>query len=288
MLAKVRTLLCVSGQRMLFRTQRSLSEQATNNENTTHFGFKTIPKDEKQQEVNSVFENVANSYDKMNDIMSMGIHRLWKDIFMRRLGPVHGSKLIDCAGGTGDITFRYLDYLRNIPNPNRIKSHVTVADINNNMLNVGKSRAKNQGYLNDENIEVQWEVCNAEELPFENDTYNAYTIAFGIRNVTCIDKVLSEAYRVLTPGGRFLCLEFSHVKNDLFRWVYDKYSFQVIPVMGTVVTGQWDAYQYLVESIRKFPEQEEFKGMIEAAGFRSVTYENLTCGVVAIHSGFKI
>ncbi|OXU25446.1 hypothetical protein TSAR_011430 [Trichomalopsis sarcophagae] len=254
---------------------------------TTHFGFKTIKESEKTKEVYSVFENVANSYDQMNDAMSFGIHRIWKDQFIQRLDPEHGTRLLDCAGGTGDITFRYLTYLKNKCNPKAIKSHVTVCDINANMLDVGQVRAKRQGFTVENGYDIAWQQANAEELPFDSETYTAYTIAFGIRNVTRVDKALAEAYRVLKPGGRFLCLEFSHVDNDLLRWVYDQYSFQVIPVLGTLIAGQWQPYQYLVESIRKFPKQEEFKEMISNAGFKRVTYENMTFGTVAIHIGHK-
>ncbi|XP_054011409.1 2-methoxy-6-polyprenyl-1,4-benzoquinol methylase, mitochondrial [Hylaeus anthracinus] len=259
-----------------------------NNEKTTHFGFKTVKESDKEKEVYTVFEKVANSYDQMNDAMSFGIHRIWKDIFIQRLAPTHGSRLLDSAGGTGDITFRYLQYLKNSKNYQGLKSSVTVCDINENMLDVGKIRAKKQGWTSQDNVEIEWKQCDAEKLPFNDDSYTAYTIAFGIRNVTHIDKVLSEAYRVLSPGGRFMCLEFSHVDNDVLRWFYDQYSFQMIPVLGTLIAGEWQSYQYLVESIRKFPRQENFKEMIEQAGFRNVTYENLTCGIVAIHSGFKL
>ena len=261
---------------------------ADDNEKTTHFGFKTVKESDKAKEVYTVFERVANSYDRMNDAMSLGIHRIWKDIFIQRLGPTHGSKLLDSAGGTGDITLRYLNYLKNTRNHRGLKSSVTVCDINKNMLEVGKIRAQKQSWTSQDSVEINWKECDAENLSLENDSFTAYTIAFGIRNVTHIDKVLSEAYRVLTPGGRFMCLEFSRVDNDALRWFYDQYSFQVIPVLGTLVVGEWQPYQYLVESIRKFPDQEHFKDMIEEAGFRNVTYENLTRGVVAIHSGFKL
>lgn len=192
----------------------------------------------------TVFERVANSYDRMNDAMSLGIHRIWKDIFIQRLGPTHGSKLLDSAGGTGDITFGYLNYLNNTRNHRGLKSSVTVCDINKNMLEVGKIRAEKQSWTSQDNVEINWKECDAENLSFENDSFTAYTIAFGIRNVTRVDKVnfhyipakcllyrkrrkqlrryyfqvLSEAYRVLTPGGRFMCLEFSRVDNDALRW----------------------------------------------------------------------
>lgn len=240
--------------------------------------------------VHSVFEAVAKDYDIMNDAMSFGIHRLWKDIFIETLGPCHGSKLLDVAGGTGDIAFRYIKYIENLPHTSTDEpSHVTIFDINQAMLDVGKERAKKLNLVKNANISTNWICGNAEELVgIENDSYSAYTIAFGIRNVTRIDKVLAEAYRVLQPGGRFMCLEFSQVTNPILQKIYDQYSFQVIPVLGQLIAGQWKPYQYLVESIRKFPSQENFKGMIEEAGFRNVTYENLTNGVVAIHSGFKL
>ncbi|CAL7950894.1 unnamed protein product [Xylocopa violacea] len=272
----------------LFEKYFSEAASTNNNEKTTHFGYKTVKESDKVKEVYTVFEKVANSYDQMNDAMSFGIHRIWKDIFIQRLGPTHGSKLLDSAGGTGDITFRYLNYLKNTRNPQGLKSSVTVCDINENMLEVGKVRAGKLGWIGQDSFNIDWKQCDAENLPFEDDSYTAYTIAFGIRNVTHIDKVLSEAYRVLTPGGRFMCLEFSHVDNNVLKWFYDQYSFQIIPVLGTLIAGEWHAYQYLVESIRKFPKQEDFKEMIEEAGFRNVIYENLTCGVVAIHSGFKL
>ncbi|RZF38855.1 hypothetical protein LSTR_LSTR017295 [Laodelphax striatellus] len=224
----------------------------------------------------------------MNDAMSFGIHRVWKDTFMLRMSPTPGTKLLDVAGGTGDIAFRYLNFLKSETSfsDNKMKSSVTVSDINQAMLDVGKRRADKLGFITGEDID--WLLADAENLPIEDETYSAYTIAFGIRNVTHIDKVLDEAYRVLKPGGRFMCLEFSHVNNEALQWMYDQYSFQMIPVMGQVIAGEWKAYQYLVESIRKFPNQENFKEMIQAAGFSQVTYENMTFGVVAIHSAFKL
>ncbi|XP_046471273.1 2-methoxy-6-polyprenyl-1,4-benzoquinol methylase, mitochondrial [Neodiprion pinetum] len=254
----------------------------------THFGYQTVKESEKAKKVHAVFENVAGSYDVMNDAMSLGIHRVWKDIFIQRLGPTHGTKLLDVAGGTGDITFRYLNYLKNTRNPKNLQSHVTVCDINEAMLDVGKARAEKQGWTVDKGYDITWQQGDAEKLPFANDSFTAYTIAFGIRNVTHVENVLAEAYRVLQPGGRFLCLEFSQLNNEALQWIYDKYSFQMIPVMGMLIAGQWEPYQYLVESIRKFPRQDDFKNMIEDAGFRQVNYENLTFGVVAIHSGFKL
>ncbi|XP_046738886.1 2-methoxy-6-polyprenyl-1,4-benzoquinol methylase, mitochondrial [Diprion similis] len=272
------------------RQSSAYSENKYNEDESreTHFGYQTVKESEKAKKVHTVFENVAGSYDVMNDAMSLGIHRVWKDIFIQRLGPTHGTKLLDVAGGTGDITFRYLNYLKNTRNPQNLQSQVTVCDINEAMLDVGKARAEKQGWTVDKGYDITWQQGDAEKLPFANDSFTAYTIAFGIRNVTHVENVLAEAYRVLQPGGRFLCLEFSHLNNEALQWIYDKYSFQMIPVMGMLIAGQWEPYQYLVESIRKFPRQDDFKNMIEDAGFRQVNYENLTFGVVAIHSGFKL
>ncbi|CAG9791141.1 unnamed protein product [Diatraea saccharalis] len=271
-------------------TQVSDKESERHSTKQTHFGYQTVDEEEKWKKVHEVFETVAEKYDLMNDAMSFGIHRLWKDIFMARLAPTHGTKLLDMAGGTGDITFRYINYLKNLnPPPEDKKSSVTVCDINQAMLDVGKVRAEKQGYTWDRcGVSVEWVCGDAEQLQLPDDTFTAYTIAFGIRNCTHVDRVLEEAYRVLAPGGRFMCLEFSHIPNDALQWVYDQYSFQVIPVLGQLIAGQWRPYQYLVESIRQFPNQEKFKSMIEDAGFRQVTYENLTFGTCAIHSGFKI
>lgn len=254
----------------------------------THFGFQTVTEDEKSQKVLEVFETVADTYDIMNDAMSFGVHRIWKDIFMQRFSPPQDTKLLDVAGGTGDIAFRFLKYLNNSERSDtqkKVLGNVTVCDINQAMLDVGKLRAEKLGLREPE---INWLQADAENLPIENSVYSAYTIAFGIRNVTHIDKVLDEAYRVLKPGGRFMCLEFSHVNNNVLHWLYDQYSFQMIPIMGQLIAGKWQPYQYLVESIKQFPNQEDFKEMIQAAGFSYVTYENLSFGIVAIHSGFKL
>eukprot|EP01027_Heterolobosea_sp_BB2_P005545 GEZU01008465.1.p1 GENE.GEZU01008465.1~~GEZU01008465.1.p1 ORF type:complete len:240 (-),score=85.82 GEZU01008465.1:154-873(-) len=239
----------------------------------------------------------------MNDFMSAGIHRLWKDEFVRMLAPQRGANFLDVAGGTGDISFRIIEALRSKPFPKyraagpgaaveqMPTSSVTICDINPNMLEVGKQRAAERNYhvLGTQGINVNWLEGNAEDLnTIESDSMDAYTIAFGIRNVTHIDKALAEAYRVLKKGGRFMCLEFSQVHNPLLSYVYDTYSFNVIPLLGQLVANDRQSYQYLVESIRKFPNQETFKRMIEDAGFKYVSYTNMTFGVVAIHSGFKV
>jgi len=228
---------------------------------------------------------VASNYDLMNDISSMGVHRCWKDQLIARIRPVPGMQLIDMAGGTGDVAMRFMkeariNGLRLGYKSDKITKAV-VCDINKHMLEAGQKRPGLPPNLD-------WRECNAEQVPFEDNSFDVYTIAFGVRNVTHIDKVLSEAYRVLTPGGRFLCLEFSKVQNPLFSMVYDAYSFQVIPVMGQIFAADFKSYQYLVESIRKFPNQELFAKMIEQAGFRCVTYDNLFNGIAAIHVGFKL
>nr|XP_002121555.1 2-methoxy-6-polyprenyl-1,4-benzoquinol methylase, mitochondrial [Ciona intestinalis] len=261
------------------RLNRNVGTQNANPE-ITHFGFKNVTVKEKPKKVNEVFDRVAGNYDLMNDVMSAGIHRLWKDRLITVLNPCDKTKLLDCAGGTGDISFRFIKRVKlqhDCPEPN-----VTVCDINPNMLEVGKRRAETQ------NLHLKWVCCSADDLCFPGASFNAYTIAFGIRNCTHIDKVLKEAYRVLEPGGRFLCLEFSEVENPYLRNLYNTYSFQVIPVMGEVISGDWKSYQYLAESIRKFPSRSQFSQMMRDAGFQNVSCESLTFGVCSIHSGFKL
>ena len=244
-------------------------------DNTTHFGFKTVDETVKASLVRGVFDSVASRYDIMNDLMSAGLHRLWKNEFVATLAPKNGQKILDVAGGTGDIAFRI-----------RAKANceVTICDINQQMLVEGKNRAIDKNMRGG----LEWVCGDAEKLPIPDASMDAYTIAFGIRNVTHIDKALAEAHRVLKVGGKFLCLEFSHLPNENLQKLYDAYSFAAIPRIGKMVTGDAESYQYLVESIRKFPKQEEFANMIRAAGFANVTYRNLTQGVVAIHSGRKI
>ena len=253
---------------------RAMSEPESPRE--THFGFTTVPEDEKASRVHGVFSSVAARYDLMNDLMSARIHRLWKEAMIDWLAPRRGMRLLDVAGGTGDIAFRVLDRVQGA-------AEVTVCDLTEAMLEEGRRRA---GMRDD--APVAWVRGDAMALPFADMTFDAYTIAFGIRNVTRIEDALSEAYRVLRPGGRFLCLEFSHVPVPAARWAYDRYSFNVIPVLGQAVTGDRASYQYLVESIRRFPDQESFAEMIRAAGFGRVSYRNLSLGVAAIHSGWRL
>nr|XP_027113564.1 2-methoxy-6-polyprenyl-1,4-benzoquinol methylase, mitochondrial-like [Coffea arabica] len=244
--------------------------------------------------VGNVFTSVASNYDLMNDLMSGGLHRLWKDRLVSKLNPFPGMKHLDVAGGTGDVAFRILESINSVkrralqdsPEDNLLEeTQIFVCDINPNMLNVGKKRAQERGLAEDRAL--VWVEGDAEALNFEDNSMDGYTIAFGIRNVTHIEKALAEAYRVLKRGGRFLCLELSHVEVPIFKELYDLYSFSVIPAVGELVAGDRESYQYLVESIRRFPPQEKFAAMIADAGFQKVEYENLVGGVVAIHSGLK-
>nr|CAH8842612.1 unnamed protein product [Trichobilharzia regenti] len=268
----------------------SVLYQPKNLLSTTHFGFETVPVKEKQLKVNHVFENVAKKYDLMNDVMSFGVHRFWKDCFVSQIMPTNNLKCLDVAGGTGDIAFRLMKYAKCINvsenselNPPIMGPEVTVCDINPSMMEVGKLRAEELGFKN-----IQWVEGNAENLPFEDNSFDVYTIAFGIRNCTYIDKVVAEAHRVLRPWGRFYCLEFSKVENSIFRSIYDAYSMQMIPVIGQLIAGDWNSYKYLVESIRKFPDQREFAEIIEQSGFSNVDWINYSDGIVAVHKGFKI
>jgi ubiquinone/menaquinone biosynthesis methyltransferase len=297
-----------------------------NNASTTHFGYQQVPISEKEQHVKHVFENVANSYDVMNDLMSGGLHRAWKDYLIqvsqietiasvvRRIHtsqhqqqhqqPIGTSEtinlqqgstfqILDVAGGTGDIAFRFLDIAGCIE---RSKSsgidpiQITVCDINTEMLRVGEQRAT-QFYgrnVMDQTRALQFMEGNAQNLyQFTDNTFDIYTIAFGLRNVTNVDLGLQEAYRVLKPGGRFMCLEFSQVPNHYLRTIYDSYSFHIIPTIGEVVANDRHSYQYLVESIRKFPNQEELTHRMNQVGFQMSKYTNLTGGIVALHEGWK-
>jgi demethylmenaquinone methyltransferase/2-methoxy-6-polyprenyl-1,4-benzoquinol methylase len=243
---------------------------------TTHFGFQTVPEAEKAGRVHEVFTSVAARYDLMNDLMSARIHRLWKEAMLDWLAPRRGMALLDVAGGTGDIAFRFLRRVNG-------EADATVCDMTEAMLAEGRRRAEAERASH-----VEWVCGDAMALPFPDASFDAYTIAFGIRNVTRVQDALAEAFRVLKPGGRFMCLEFSRVPQPALAKAYDLYSFNVIPPLGQAVTGDRDSYQYLVESIRRFPPQERFKAMIEDAGFERVAYRNMTLGVAAAHSGWKL
>ena len=237
------------------------------------FGFEEVSPDEKTSRVGSVFSRVARRYDLMNDLMSGGLHRPWKDLLVRRVRPRAGEAILDMAGGTGDIAFRLA----------RRGARVTVADINADMLAVGEERAKSRGIDG-----LAWSVQNAEALSFAGARFDAYTIAFGIRNVTHIEKALAEAHRVLKVGGRFFCLEFSTTTWPGFARLYDAYSLNVVPKLGRAVARDEESYRYLVESIRRFPPMERFRAMIETAGFTQTRVEPILGGLVAIHSGWKV
>ena len=243
---------------------------------TTHFGFQTVAEEDKAGKVHGVFTNVASKYDVMNDVMSVGIHRVWKDAMMDWLAPRDGQRLLDVAGGTGDISFRFL---KRAPG-----ARATVLDMTESMLVEGQKRAEAESMAE----KLDWIVGDAMALPFEDNVFDVYTISFGIRNVTRIPDALSEAYRVLRPGGRLMVLEFSQLPNEGLQKLYDLYSFNVIPKMGKLIANDADSYQYLVESIRKFPDQELFASMIREAGFDMVKYRNLSMGIAALHSGWKI
>lgn len=234
------------------------------------FGFKKVAEGQKQSLVQDVFSSVAHKYDLMNDLMSLGMHRLWKRDLLKEISPCDNHELLDVAGGTGDIAQMFLD---------AGGKSVTVADLNKAMLANGTKRFPKNN--------IKWVHANAETLPFKAQQFDYYTISFGIRNVTHIDKALQEAHRVLKPGGKFVCLEFSNVNNAVIRRLYDWYSFNAIPKIGKMIAGDEDAYRYLVESIRRFPKATQFEHMIKQAGFDFTEFYKLTFGVVAIHIGYK-
>lgn len=246
----------------------------------THFGYQSLPLDAKQERVDDVFRSVARRYDLMNDLMSVGLHRAWKDALVAAVNPPRSGRefhVLDLAGGTGDVAFR-------IVAAGGAGTRVTVCDINADMLEVGRERAAEHGV----DGVVSFEQGNAEALRYRDGTFDCVTIAFGIRNVPRVECALAEAYRVLRTGGRFLCLEFSSVDVPGLDALYELYSFQVIPRVGQAVTGDRDAYQYLVESIRKFPKPKAFARMIEAAGFRRPSFTPMTGGIVSLHSGWRL
>ena len=245
-------------------------------EKTTHFGFETVSEPEKAGLVQGVFGSVASRYDIMNDVMSGGIHRLWKDAMMDWLAPRSGQKLLDVAGGTGDIAYRFLKRAG--------QGHATVLDLTEEMLVEGRKRAEANQMID----QLDWSIGDAMALPFPDNSFDVYTISFGIRNVTRPQDALNEAFRVLRPGGRLMVLEFSQIPNPAMQWAYDRYSFNLIPLMGQLIANDRDSYQYLVESIRKFPDQDMFLNMVRSAGFENAKYRNLTAGVACLHSGWKI
>ncbi|MFT7370252.1 MAG: demethylmenaquinone methyltransferase/2-methoxy-6-polyprenyl-1,4-benzoquinol methylase [Alteromonas macleodii] len=243
---------------------------------TTHFGFETVPEGDKAGLVRGVFSSVASKYDVMNDAMSLGIHRIWKDAMMDWLAPHQGQNLLDVAGGTGDVAFRFLKRAK--------VGHATVLDLTEQMLIEGRKRAEASQLENS----LDWIVGDAMALPFEDNTFEVYTISFGIRNVTRPQEALNEAYRVLKPGGRLMVLEFNQIPNAMLQKLYDAYSFNAIPAMGKLITGDRDSYQYLVESIRKFPDQDIFLNMVKDAGFDNAKFRNLSLGIACLHSGWKL
>jgi demethylmenaquinone methyltransferase/2-methoxy-6-polyprenyl-1,4-benzoquinol methylase len=242
------------------------------------FGYQNVPEDAKERLVHEVFSSVARRYDLMNDLMSGGVHRLWKDAMIEWLAPQPGQRFLDVAGGTGDIAFRIAPAIV----ARGGSPSIVCCDINTDMLREGIRRAGASGRDG-----VQWLCANAESLPLPSATFDAYTIAFGMRNVTHVERALAEAHRVLRPGGRFLCLEFSHVEVPVLETLYDAYSFSVLPRLGQFVAGDSESYRYLAESIRRFPRQRLFAKMIASAGFGQVQVRNLAGGIAALHSAWK-
>jgi len=287
---------------MLNSFGRSLASSTRNlrflsSSSTTHFGFEQVRAEDKEGRVREVFDNVADTYDVMNDLMSGGLHRYWKDYLLETsavsslatAARVKGTSLdiLDVAGGTGDVAFRFVDatgVAERAKSSGEDAVSITVCDINTEMLRVGEQRARDRfGQV----PALKFVEGNAQDLEFEDNSFDLYTIAFGLRNVTDVDKALSEAHRVLKPGGRFMCLEFSQVECDSFRQLYDLYSFNVIPMMGQVVANDRHSYQYLVESIRQFSNQEELEQRMRTSGMEEVMHTSLTGGIVALHEGWK-
>lgn len=257
----------------------SLSESSSSSkdaEQVTHFGFENVRTEEKAGKVADVFHSVASKYDIMNDLMSMGVHRIWKRLTIESSGVRPGHKVLDIAGGTGDLTMQFSKRVGE-------QGQVILADINSSMLNVGRDRLMDQGYGGN----IQFVQANAETLPFPDNYFNCVSIAFGLRNVTDKDKAIRSMLRVLKPGGRLLILEFSKPSNELLSKVYDKYSFTALPFMGKLITNDSESYKYLAESIRMHPDQETLKGMMESAGFVNCRFQNMTGGIVALHTGIK-
>ena len=261
-----------------YKRRRDQGFKAMNDadDKTTHFGAREVREDEKAGLVHGVFTNVASKYDLMNDVMSGGVHRLWKDAMMDWLAPRAGQRLLDVAGGTGDIAFRFL---RRAPGASAV-----VCDMTEGMLIEGRKRAEATAMAD----RLEWVTGDAMKLPFDDSSFDVYTISFGIRNVTRIPDALSEAFRVLRPGGRLMVLEFSQLPSAGLQRLYDLYSFNVIPRLGQAIAGDRDSYQYLVESIRRFPDQDTFAGMIRDASFGQVKFRNLSLGIAALHSGWKL
>ncbi len=247
-----------------------------NDDDTTHFGYQEVPREEKVRKVAGVFHSVADKYDVMNDLMSMGVHRLWKRFTIEHSGVRAGQRVLDIAGGTGDLAAKFSELVGE-------KGEVVLADINASMLEVGRERLIDRGVLGN----IDYVQANAECLPFPDNHFDCITIAFGLRNVTDKDAALRSMYRVLKPGGRLLVLEFSKPVAPGLAPIYDVYSFKLLPLMGRLVANDEESYRYLAESIRMHPSQEELKAMMEAAGFERVEYFNLTGGIVALHRGFK-
>jgi len=247
------------------------------NDKTTHFGYEDVAWDEKQGKVAGVFHSVAQKYDVMNDLMSMGIHRLWKRLTIELSGVRQGQRVLDIAGGTGDLAAKF----SRLVGP---AGEVVLADINESMLKVGRDRLADRGVAGN----IQFVQANAQHLPFPNDHFDCITIAFGLRNVTDKEEALASMYRVLKPGGQVMVLEFSKPTVRALNPIYDIYSFKILPMMGKLIANDAESYQYLAESIRMHPDQETLKQMMENAGFSQCQYHNLTGGIVALHRGFKI